>query len=167
MGPKPNPPTSGSGSSCKNNRRLLKTAPPSSPLIRVSDTFLNEIQVLALQTDILTLEPLYNSSNGSSTLSPLLHCLPDLTKSSPALDYALRALCLIHMGVTKKEPRLIKESAHINVQALATVRKAILSPSTTSRIETLAASMCLYLYEVSSGLQTPYSYTVLNCYTSK
>jgi hypothetical protein len=118
-------------------------------LVRLSDASLNEIQALALQTDILTLEPVCKSSDGSSTLPSLLHCLADLTRSSPALEYALQALCLIHMGKTKKEPKLVKQSILINLQAMAKVRKVIISPSTASRIETLAASMCLYLYEVS------------------
>jgi hypothetical protein len=64
------------------------------------------------------------------------------------LEQALRALCLIHLGVTQKDDRFVKESAHINNKALAKVRLAINNTRTASRIETLAASMCLYLYEV-------------------
>jgi hypothetical protein len=123
-------------------------AQPTSPLIRVSDDQSNELQVLALHTNILTLEPVFEPRHGSFTLPSLLHCIPSLTRSSPALEQALRALCLIHLGVTQKDDRFVKESAHINNIALAKVRLAINNTKTASRIETLAASMCLYLYEV-------------------
>ena len=129
-----------------------KLAQPASPLIRVSDAQLNELQILAHHTKILTLEPVFEPSHGSFTLPSLLHCLPSLTSSSPALEQALRALCLIHLGVTQKEDRFVKESALINNKALAKVRMAINNTRTASKIETLAASMCLYLYEVSSKL---------------
>ncbi len=133
--------------------QLKNDAQPTSPLVRVSDTPSNELQILALHTNILTLEPVFAPSNGSFTLPSLLNCLPSLTRSSPALEDALKALRLIHLGVTQKEDHLIQESAHINNKALAKVRTAINNPKTASRIETLAASMCLYLYEVSINVE--------------
>jgi hypothetical protein len=91
----------------------------------------------------------FEPHDGSVTLPSILNCLPSLARSSPALEYALRALCLIHLGVTQKEDHLVKESVYINNKALAKVRMAVNNTKTASRIETLAASMCLYLYEVS------------------
>lgn len=125
-----------------------RLAKPGSPSIRIPAGHSDELQVLALHTNILTLESVFEPSHGSFTLPSLLHCLPNLTRSSPALEQALRALCLIHIGVTQKEDRFVKESAHVNNKALAKVRIAINNTRTASRIETLAASMCLYLYEV-------------------
>jgi len=114
----------------------------------VPDAPSNELQVLALHTNILTLEPVFEPSHGSTALPSLLDFLPSLTRSSPVLEHALRALYLIHLGVTKKEDHFVKESAHINNKALAKMAIAVNSTSTATRIETLAASMCLYLYEV-------------------
>jgi hypothetical protein len=54
------------------------------------------------------------------------------------------------MGVTKKEQRLIRESAVLNTQALSKVRLAMTNTRSATKIETLAASMCLFLYEVGS-----------------
>lgn len=125
-----------------------RLAQPISPLTRVSDVPSNELQFLVLHTNILNLEPVFEPSHGSVTLPSLLNCLPSLTRSSPVLEHALRALCLIHLGVTRKEDYFVKESAHINNKAVAKMRMAIDKQSTATRIETLAASMCLYLYEV-------------------
>jgi hypothetical protein len=110
----------------------------------------NQIQVLALQSNVLSLEALHHSEDGPSKSPSLLDYLPDLIKSSPALETALRALCLIHMGVTKKEQRLIRESAVLNTQALSKVRLAMTNTRSATKIETLAASICLFLYEVGS-----------------
>ena len=49
--------------------------------------------------------------------------------------------------MTKKEDYFVKEAAHINNKAVTKMRMAVDSQSAVS-IETLAASICLYLYEV-------------------
>jgi hypothetical protein len=119
------------------------------PLVRIPDTLHNRMQCLSLHTNILSLEPVHESSDGKSNMPPLMDFLPELAQRSPALESALRALYLIHMGVNKKDDRLVKESALVNTQAMAKVRLATINPKTSTKIETLAASICLYLYEVS------------------
>lgn len=113
----------------------------------------NQIQLLALHANVLSLEPLHQSSEGFNNLPSLLDYLPDLARRSPALESALRALCLIHMGVTKKDENLVKESILFNTKAMSKVRLATINEKTATNIETLAASICLYLYEVCSSCE--------------
>jgi hypothetical protein len=115
----------------------------------VSHSAANETQLRALYANILSLEPLYQSRNEMSTLPPLLDYLPALAQKSSALSYALRALCLMHMGCRNKEDTLRRQSLQPYGQAMGKVRLALTDPRLKSKVETLAASVCLYLYEVS------------------
>jgi hypothetical protein len=115
----------------------------------------NQIQFLALHANCLYLESLFQPNDGSTNLPSLLNYLPDLVKRSPVLESALRALCLIHVGVTKKEEHLVKESILPHTEAMARVRLATTSKMSATKVETLAASICLYLYEVSPLWKQP------------
>ncbi len=64
------------------------------------------------------------------------------------MDFSLRALCLIHLGTTKKDERLIKESARPNAVAMGKVREATMKSKEATKVETVAAAMFLFLYEV-------------------
>ena len=141
--------------SVKHSGSVSQRAPTLSPSDHVPYAPSNQIQFLALHANRLCLESLFQPNDGSTNLPSLLDYLPDLAKRSPALESALRALCLIHMGVTKKEDHLIKESILPHTQAMARVRLATTNERSATKIETLAASICLYLYEVSPWWKYP------------
>jgi hypothetical protein len=135
----------------KRSKSIFQGAQIGSPSGHVPDAPLNQIQLVAQYANILSLELLQQSHQGFVVLPSLLDYLPDLASRSPALESALRALCLIHMGVTKKDKNLVKESILLNTQAMSKVRLATINERTATNIETLAASICLYLYEVYSS----------------
>lgn len=138
-----------------NSKKTAESAKTTTTMIQRTPTIFfmndvpeNEAQLLSLCKHYLTLDLIYGDAVGLSSSGSIMEMIPKLMATSPPLRDALRAICLIHLGTTKHDDKLRRESTAIHSQALVQVRDALTDPVVAKASGTFAASIMLLLYEV-------------------
>lgn len=105
-------------------------------------------------------------TRAGQTHASWIHALPDISRTNPAYDLSLAALCVAQVGVWNHDPMLVKESSQLYVSALAEMRKAIGYKRLVAPEATLASTAIFSMYEVSfmvTGARTESSLSFCSC----
>ncbi|KAL2061561.1 hypothetical protein VTL71DRAFT_6938 [Oculimacula yallundae] len=78
-----------------------------------------------------------------------LALLPNHPTYTTALEASILAICTAKLGRTHRDNNLVKESLRFYIQGLWELQKALWDDKLMYRDETLAACMCLIIYEVA------------------
>lgn len=139
-------PSSGSPSSPTEMRRKVSWADESSP--HCDDSSQYRLRFLVLHEHCLCQERLYGIENGDSFgTASLARNVAALTFHSSELDCSLLSLALLAMIEGSEDRRPAEAKIQIISDTLSTLRMTLRDSREVKTTGTLAASMCLLLYE--------------------
>ncbi len=122
----------------------------SSPVSIIENGKVNRVQLVALNEDFLSIDSMQDMNYSLNNAQSMYQCLYNPTNNDETLDVSLQALCLVQLAIWNQDRRLKEESMLMNGKALQKVTLGFERSKTAYATETLAASMCLKTYEVSS-----------------
>lgn len=129
-----------------NDVQALKTSLRTIHSITPQHAFRDQLLHVFLQTHLPVDFTLKCGQTITSRRNFLLQ-LPDIPNVSPAMEYALLAVCTARIGRMDGSMELVHRSLSLYTESLRELQRAVLDPATRYDDQTLATCMILSMYE--------------------